>query len=104
MTTMFAFLIALGIVVDDAIVVGENVFVHRRMGKGFARAAVDGTYEVMPAVVTSVMTTVIAFMPVMYLEGRFQRLAAALPACVAAMLVLSSAGEHDDSAGSPGTS
>ena len=89
MTTMFAFLIALGIVVDDAIVVGENVFVHRSQGKGLIRAAIDGTYEVMPAVVTSVMTTIIAFMPVMYLEGRFQRLAAALPACVAAMLILS---------------
>lgn len=89
MTTMFAFLIALGIVVDDAIVVGENVFVHRGQGKSLFQAAVDGTYEVMPAVVTSVATTVIAFMPVMYLEGRFQRLAAALPACVAAMLVLS---------------
>ena len=89
MTTMFAFLIALGIVVDDAIVVGENVFVHRGQGKSFFWAAVDGAYEVMPAVVTSVATTVIAFMPVMYLEGRFQRLAAALPACVAAMLVLS---------------
>ncbi len=89
MTTMFAFLIALGIVVDDAIVVGENIFVHRKMGKRFVQAAIDGTYEVMPAVMTSVATTVIAFMPVMYLEGRFQRLAAALPSCVGAMLVLS---------------
>ena len=89
MTTMFAFLIALGIVVDDAIVIGENIFVHQEQGKGLIRAAVDGAYEVMPAVVTSVATTVIAFMPVMYLEGRLQRLAAALPACVGAMLIFS---------------
>ena len=89
MTTMFAFLIALGIVVDDAIVIGENIFVHRQQRKGLVRAAIDGAYEVMPAVVTSVATTVIAFMPVMYLEGRLQRLAAALPACVGAMLIFS---------------
>tara|TARA_R110002049_G_scaffold285698_1_gene466756 strand:+ start:167930 stop:171133 length:3204 start_codon:yes stop_codon:yes gene_type:complete len=89
MTTMFAFLIALGIVVDDAIVIGENIFVHREQGKGLMSAAIDGAYEVMPAVVTSVATTVIAFLPVMYLEGRLQRLAAALPACVGAMLILS---------------
>ena len=89
MTTMFAFLIALGIVVDDAIVIGENIYVHRGMGKSRFQAAVDGTYEVMPSVVTSVTTTVIAFLPVMYLQGRLQRLAAALPACVAAMLLIS---------------
>ncbi|MCP4852862.1 MAG: efflux RND transporter permease subunit, partial [Fuerstiella sp.] len=60
MTSLFAFLIALGIVVDDAIVIGENIYVHRQMGKGLRQAAIDGTLEVMPSVVTSVLTTVIA--------------------------------------------
>ena len=41
--SMFAFVMALGIVVDDAIVVGENVFAHRQMGKSYMQAAIDGT-------------------------------------------------------------
>ncbi|MEZ6122149.1 MAG: efflux RND transporter permease subunit [Planctomycetaceae bacterium] len=89
MTSMFAFLIALGIVVDDAIVVGENIYAHRQMGKSYQQAAIDGATEVMPSVVTSVLTTVIAFMPIMYLEGRIQRMTVVLPLCVSAMLLIS---------------
>ncbi len=89
MTSMFAFLIALGIVVDDAIVVGENIYVHRGMGKSYRDAAIDGAYEVMPSVVTAVMTTVIAFAPIMYMEGRIKRLTIVLPMCVGAMLIIS---------------
>ena len=89
MTSMFAFLIALGIVVDDAIVVGENIYAHREMGKSFRDAAVDGAYEVMPSVITAILTTVIAFAPIMYMEGRIKRLTVVLPMCVGAMLIIS---------------
>ncbi len=89
MTSMFAFLIALGIVVDDAIVVGENIYVHREMGKSYRQAAIDGAYEVMPSVITAVTTTVIAFAPIMYMEGRIKRLTVVLPMCVGAMLLIS---------------
>lgn len=89
MTSMFAFLIALGIVVDDAIVVGENIYAHREMGKGYRQAAIDGAYEVMPSVITAIMTTVIAFAPIMYMEGRIKRLTVVLPMCVGAMLIIS---------------
>jgi multidrug efflux pump subunit AcrB len=89
MTSMFAFLIALGIVVDDAIVVGENVYAHREMGKSYRQAAVDGATEVMPSIITAVMTTVIAFAPIMYMEGRIKRLTVVLPMCVGAMLLIS---------------
>ncbi|TWU60186.1 Multidrug resistance protein MdtB [Rubripirellula tenax] len=89
MTSMFAFLIALGIVVDDAIVVGENIYAHREMGKSYRDAAIDGATEVMPSVITAIMTTVIAFLPIMYLEGNIKRLTVVLPLCVGAMLMIS---------------
>lgn len=89
MTSMFAFLIALGIVVDDAIVVGENIYAHREMGKSYRDAAIDGATEVMPSVITAILTTVIAFVPIMYLEGNIKRLTVVLPLCVGAMLMIS---------------
>ena len=60
---------ALGIVVDDAIVISENVYAHRLRGKSGLQAAIDGTTEVAPAVISSVVTTVIAFIPLMFMEG-----------------------------------
>ncbi len=50
MLSMFAFLMAVGIVVDDAIVVGENIYAHRAMNKSMFQAAVDGTSEVIGSV------------------------------------------------------
>ena len=89
MTSMFAFLIALGIMVDDAIVIGENIYVHRTMGKGMRQAAIDGTMEVMPSVVTSVLTTVLAFLPMMFMTGRLARFTEVLPLAVIAILLFS---------------
>ncbi len=89
MTSLFAFLIALGIVVDDAIVIGENIYVHRQMGKDLRQAAIDGTLEVMPSVVTSVLTTVIAFLPMMFMTGRLARFTEVLPFAVIAILLFS---------------
>ncbi len=89
MLSMFAFLIALGIVVDDAIVIGENIYAHRELGKDFVQAAVDGTVEVMPSVVTSVTTTIIAFVPMFFVTGVLGKFFAVLPLAVIAMLVIS---------------
>jgi len=69
MLTMFAFLMALGIVVDDAIVIGENIYAKREAGLSHISAAISGTYEVLPSVCASVTTTIIAFMPLMYVSG-----------------------------------
>jgi multidrug efflux pump subunit AcrB len=69
MLSLFAFILALGIVVDDAIVVGENVFEHRNRGKGYMRAAIDGALEVAGPVVFSILTTVAAFMPLVFISG-----------------------------------
>jgi hydrophobic/amphiphilic exporter-1 (mainly G- bacteria), HAE1 family len=87
--SMFAFVMALGIIVDDAIVVGENVYAHRQMGKSMAKAALDGTVEVIPSVFASVMTTVIAFAPLLFVSGTMGKFTAVMPMAIIAMLIVS---------------
>ena len=89
MLSLFSFLIALGIVVDDAIVVGENIYTHRTMGKSAMRAAIDGTVEVIPSVVSSVTTTIFAFMPMFFVSGVMGKFFAVMPLAVIAILALS---------------
>ena len=89
MTSMFAFLIALGIMVDDAIVIGENIHVHRAQGKSLVQSAIDGTLEVMPSVITSVLTTILAFLPMLFMTGRLARFTQVLPFAVIAILLFS---------------
>ncbi len=89
MLSLFSFLIALGIVVDDAIVVGENIYAHREMGKRYLQAAIDGASEVMPAVAASVTTTIIAFAPMFFVSGVMGKFMAVMPFAVIAMLVIS---------------
>ncbi len=89
MLSMFAFLMALGIVVDDAIVVGENIYSHRQMGKRFIQAAIDGTVEVAPSVVASVCTTIVAFGPMLFVSGVMGKFIAVMPIAVIAMLAIS---------------
>jgi len=67
MVSMFAFIITLGIVVDDAVVVGENVHHYRRQGMPFLQAAISGTREVAMPVVFSVLTNIVAFLPLMFI-------------------------------------
>jgi len=89
MLSMFAFLMALGILVDDAIVIGENIFAHRERGKSRTQAAVDGAYEVLPSVVASVTTTIVAFAPLLFMPGVMGKFIAVMPLAVIAMLVFS---------------
>lgn len=89
MMSMFSFLVALGILVDDGIVIGENIFTHRRMGKSFAQAAYDGTLEVLPAVYNSVATTIVAFLPLLFVPGIIGKFIAIFPVAVITMLVIS---------------
>ena len=89
LNSMFAFVIALGIVVDDAIVVSENVFRHRQLGKPPLQAAIDGTSEVATSVICSVLTTVIAFFPLMYVSGDLGKEVAVIPLVVISMLLIS---------------
>jgi len=89
MISLFAFLLALGIVVDDAIVVGENIYAHRQSGEGYLPSAISGAYEVLPSVTASVITTVIAFVPLLYVSGVMGKFIAVMPVAVIAMLVIS---------------
>jgi multidrug efflux pump subunit AcrB len=68
--SLFGMIIVVGILVDDAVVVGENIYSHYERGKKPLQAAIDGTIEVFPAVLTSVATTIIAFLPYFFLDGR----------------------------------
>lgn len=68
--TVMAFILVLGILVDDAIVVGERVYAHEQMGKDQVQAAIDGTWEVSVPVIFGVLTTVAAFLPLVLVEGR----------------------------------
>ncbi|MDP8257608.1 MAG: efflux RND transporter permease subunit [Candidatus Alcyoniella australis] len=84
--SLFGFILVLGMVVDDAIIVIENVYRHLEMGKDRVQAAIDGTHEVMWPVVAAVLTTVAAFLPLLMTEGRIGKFIYVLP--VVAMLAL----------------
>jgi len=69
MISLFGMILVVGILVDDGIVIAENVYTHFERGKSPIQAAVDGTVEVLPAVFTSVFSTMLAFVPLLVLEG-----------------------------------
>ncbi len=70
MLTLLGALIALGMIVDEAIVVGENIYRHIEMGKSPRDAAIEGAVEMFPAVLTATLTTVFAFLPLLDHEWR----------------------------------
>jgi len=89
MISLFAFIMALGIVVDDAIVVGENIFEHRQKGKTYAQAAVDGAQEVALPVTFSILTSIAAFMPLLFVEGIMGKFIKVIPFVVISILIVS---------------
>lgn len=72
MISLFGMILVIGILVDDGIVIAENIYTHFEKGKSPKRAAIDGTMEVLPAVTTSITTTIIAFSPLFFIEGRME--------------------------------
>ncbi len=87
MISLFGFITVLGIVVDDAIVVGENNFRLRQEGKGPLEAAVRGTQEVAGPVVFSVLTTVAAFAPLLMGTGTMGKVMRNIPLVVCVVLL-----------------
>ena len=67
--SLFGMLIVIGILVDDAIVIGENIYAHYEKGKTPVKAAIDGTMEVLPAIVSAILTTVVAFSTFLFVQG-----------------------------------
>lgn len=68
--SLFGMIIVIGILVDDGIVIGENIYQHYERGKSPIRAAIDGTMEVIPPIVSAILTTIIAFSTFYFLDGR----------------------------------
>jgi multidrug efflux pump subunit AcrB len=89
MISMFAFIVSLGLVVDDAIVVGENVYTHRQMGHSRLKSAKLGTLEVGGPVTFAVLTTIVAFLPLAFVDGMMGKFMFNIPVVVIAILVFS---------------
>jgi multidrug efflux pump subunit AcrB len=87
--SMFAFIVVLGIVVDDAIIVGENVYSHYQRHRRPLKAAIDGAREVSVPVVFAVLTTVAAFMPLLAVEGAIGKTMRVIPLIVIPALLFS---------------
>ena len=67
--SLFGMIVVIGILVDDAIVIAENIYKHFESGKSAADSAVDGTLEVLPAIVSAIITTIISFATLLLLAG-----------------------------------
>lgn len=89
MISLFGFIMTLGILVDDAIIVGENIYSHFGRGKTPKEAVIDGLKEVGGPVIMAVATTIVAFMPLMFIAGIMGKFIAVMPKAVIAILLIS---------------
>lgn len=87
--SLFAFILVLGIVVDDAIVTGENIFTRLQKGEDPLQASIKGTQEIAVPVTFGVLTTVVAFMPLLMIEGVRGQIFAQIPLIVIPVLLFS---------------
>jgi multidrug efflux pump subunit AcrB len=87
--SLFGFILAIGIVVDDAIVVGENIFAEREAGVPPQRAAVKGALRIRGPVTFAVLTTIVAFVPLILVPGTFGKILGSIPIIVISVLFLS---------------
>ncbi|MFA8435905.1 MAG: efflux RND transporter permease subunit [Marinifilaceae bacterium] len=69
--SLFGMILVIGILVDDGIVICENIFQHYERGKSALQAGIDGTMEVLPAVFSAVLTTIVAFSAFFFIDGLF---------------------------------
>ena len=86
MVSLFAFIMVLGIVVDDAIIVGENIFRRHEEGEGVLQGTVDGALEVGRPVIFAVLTSIVAFWPLLYAGGMMGKIMRNIPIVVIAVL------------------
>jgi multidrug efflux pump subunit AcrB len=89
MISLFAFIVVLGIVVDDAIVVGENIFNYLEAGMKPLDAAITGVREMAIPVTFAIITTVAAFAPLLYVSGTMGKIMRQIPIVVIAVLLMS---------------
>ena len=87
--SMMGFIMVLGMLVDDAIIIGENITYHMEKGLNPVEAAVTGAVELFGPVTTTILTTVAAFMPMMFMSGVIGKFVIAIPIVVILLLVFS---------------
>ena len=87
--SLFGMIIVIGILVDDGIVIAENIYQHYEKGKKPVQAALDGTLEVIPPIVSAIITTILAFSVFLYLEGRIGEFISEVSVIVILTLVVS---------------
>jgi len=89
MMSMFAFIIALGIVVDDAIMVGENIYSYREQGYSLRDAAVKGAQEIATPLTFAILSNIVAFLPLLFLPGFLGLIFATVPVVVITVFIIS---------------
>lgn len=89
MMSMFAFIIALGIVVDDAIMVGENIHSYREQGHSLREAAVRGAREMAVPITFAILSNIVAFLPLLFLPGFLGMIFAVVPLVVITVFLAS---------------
>ncbi|MDT8406147.1 MAG: efflux RND transporter permease subunit [Methylococcales bacterium] len=89
MISLFAFIIALGIVVDDAIVIGENVYHYRQEGWSPLQAAIQGAKDMASPVTFSILTNVVTFLPLLFIPGFTGKIFGVIPLVVITVFLLS---------------
>ena len=89
MMSMFAFIIALGIVVDDAIVAGENVYEYRQRGMSFVEAAMRGARDIAVPISFSILTNIVAFIPLYFVPGVMGKIFGIIPVVVITVFSIS---------------
>jgi len=87
--TMFGFIMVLGLMVDDAIIIGENATWHMEQGLPPEEAVITGTHELLGPVSATVLTTIVAFLPLMYMDGIIGKFIYSIPVVVVTLLLFS---------------
>lgn len=87
--TLTAMILVMGIIVDDGIIISDNISRHREMGKAPLEAAVHGVQEVFLPVLTTVLTTILAFLPMFFMKGMMGQLVFVIPLTVCLALMIS---------------
>ncbi len=89
MISMFAFIVTLGIVVDDAIVTGENIYYYRQKGLGALQASIKGAKSIALPIVFSVLTNIVAYMPMLFVPGMMGKVFKQIPIIVSSVFIIS---------------
>jgi len=89
MISLFAFIVTLGIIVDDAVVIGEVIYQKRESGMGYLQSAIVGAREISAPVCFAVLTNIAAFLPLFFVPGATGKLFLQIPAVVCSVFIIS---------------